>query len=62
MISGIIFFLFLIQIHSHVFFHLFFSEPEADAEVCAEGHGGPLHRGDECCHQLAQGIESLPIG
>jgi hypothetical protein len=38
------------------------SEPEADAEVCAEGHGGPLHRRDECCHQLAQGIESLPIG
>ena len=32
-----------------------FLEPEADAEVCAEGYGGLIHRGDERRHQLAQG-------
>ena len=44
------------------FHYVSFSEPEADAEVCAEGHGGTLHRGDERRHQLAQGRSFLLLG
>ena len=29
--------------------------PAVDAQVRAEGHGGALHRGDECCHQPSKG-------
>ena len=33
----------------------FFTEPKADAQVCAEGHGGSLYRGDEhCCEHLEE--------
>ena len=30
------------------------SESEVDAQVCPQGHGGTLHRGDEHGHQYSQ--------
>ena len=35
-------------------FPIFFAEQEADAQVCPEGNGVPLHRGDDTADQHAE--------
>ena len=44
---------------------VFLTEPKADAQVCAKGHGGSFHWGDEhCCEHLEEqpGVSACSAG